>query len=267
MKRISPRVGTALVGIPLVLGIVYWGGWAFWTLVTLLALGGMRELQMAIKKSESYGGAPLVGPVAYASLLVVLFNAYNRQTHVLTTAWALSITVVLLLLCVLFYDSRAKISLASVALTLLATLYVSLFALLPPLRHVDNGRWFFFTLFCVWAGDTAAYYVGRAIGKHKISSLSPGKTWQGLFGGWGGAVVVGMILGAIWKIPLTHAASLAFLVGIAAALGDLVESFWKRELGIKDLGTLFPGHGGILDRCDSLLFAVLATTFFLLQSG
>lgn len=265
MKRISPRVGTALVGIPVVLALVSWGGWAFWTFVSLLALGAMRELQMAIKKSENYGGAPLVGPVAYASLLGALFYAYNQHAKLLSTSWALSLTVVLLLLCVLFYDSRAKVSLASAALTLLATLYVSLFALIPPLRSIEHGRWFFFTLLCVWGADTAAYYVGRAVGKHKISTLSPGKTWQGLIGGWFFAGVVGAILGLIWKIPFSTAISLAFIVGVAAALGDLVESFWKRELGVKDLGTLFPGHGGILDRCDSLLFAVLATTFFLLQ--
>lgn len=263
MKRISPRVATALVGIPIVLGIVWWGGWAFWTLVALLAFGALRELQLAIKKSDAYGGAPLVGPVAYASLAIVLLNALNRRTDVLSTPWAIAVTVALLLLCVLFYDSRAKISLASVSLTLLATLYVSLFALLPSLRSVADGRWFFFTLFCVWAGDTAAYYVGQALGKHKLSSLSPGKTWQGLIGGWIFAVLVGLALGWYWNIPLRDAASLAFLIGVAAAGGDLIESFWKRELGVKDLGAIFPGHGGILDRCDSLLLATLATTFFL----
>lgn len=263
MKRISPRVATALVGIPLVMGVVYLGGGAFWMLVALLALGALRELQIAIKNSENYGGAPIVGPVAYPSLLVALLSAFNQETHLLSTAWALSITVALLLLCVLFYDSRAKISLASVSLTVLATLYVSLFALLPTLRAESDGHWFYFTLLCVWAGDTAAYYVGRALGKHKISSLSPGKTWQGLIGGWIFSVVVGAILGRIFNVYWESAMALALVIGVAAALGDLVESFWKRELGVKDLGTLFPGHGGILDRCDSILFAALATTFFL----
>lgn len=256
MKRISLRVLTALVGIPLVLGVVLLGGIWFKILVSLLAFGALRELQNGITRSESYGGARLVGAVAYVCVIWAVWNGVSR-------GWALATLLALLLLCVLFYDSHARISLASLSLSLFCTLYVGLFALLPPLLEWENGKWFWLTLLSVWGSDTLAYYAGRALGKRKMSSLSPGKTWEGFAGGFAGAVLVSGVAGAFWKVPFVDALILGALIGVAAPLGDLAESFLKRELGLKDLGTLFPGHGGVLDRCDSILFAGLATSIWL----
>ena len=256
MPKIPARVLTALIGIPLVLGLVYLGDWPFRLFVLLLALIGLRELQSALARSPDYAGTRIVGAVAYVALGFAVWFGVSQL-------WALGTVAALLILSVLFYDTAARPSLASLSMTILATLYVSLFALLPPLREVENGRYLWLMLGCVWGNDTAAYYVGRALGKHKLTSLSPGKTREGALGGLLFSIGIGVGLGLLLSIPPREGLTLGLILGFATILGDLSESFWKRELEIKDLGTIFPGHGGVLDRCDSILFAGLATTIWL----
>ena len=255
MPKIQPRVLTALIGIPLVLLVVYLGGWAFKLFILALALIGLRELGNALSRSVDYAGTRLIGAVAYVAVFFAVWWG-------LSELWAVATLAALFILSVVFYDSAARFSLASLAVTMLATFYVALFALLPPLRDA-HANFLWLMLGCVWGNDTAAYYVGRAVGKHKLTSLSPGKTREGALGGLVCSVVVGAVLGWLLKIPIAQGLGLGLVLGFATILGDLAESFWKRELGIKDLGTLFPGHGGVLDRCDSILFAALATTIWL----
>ncbi len=258
MPKISPRILTALIGIPLVIGVVWLGGVAFKLFVLALAMIGLRELQNALGRSADYRGTKLVGAVGYIAIFFAVWWG-------LSTLWAVATLATLFILSVIFYDTPARFSLASLSVTLLATFYVALFALLPALREHGNGQWLWLTLGCVWANDTAAYFVGRAIGKNKLISLSPGKTREGALGGIAFSVLTGAVLALIFKIPIGQGFGLGLVLGFATILGDLAESFWKRELGIKDLGTLFPGHGGVLDRCDSILFAGLATTIWLLN--
>jgi phosphatidate cytidylyltransferase len=110
----------------------------------------------------------------------------------------------------------------------------------------------------VFLGDTGAYFVGKKWGRHKLApAVSPKKTWEGFFGGWItaclSAVLVNLVFGA--RFSYGHALAIGGLIGIFGVLGDLVESQIKRDAGIKDSGTLFPGHGGMLDRLDSILFS------------
>ena len=160
---------------------------------------------------------------------------------------------------------------------------------LPMLRSYQNGAIFIlFILLTVWAGDTAAFYVGRAFGRHKLAPrVSPGKSWEGAIASVVAAVAVAIVLfhylGAIWRglhsihlvsvsadyirslangrpdfphAPWWAAAGFALCINVAAQLGDLVESALKRGAGMKDTGALLPGHGGVLDRIDALLFAI-----------
>jgi len=141
---------------------------------------------------------------------------------------------------------------------------------LPGLREEANGPSLVtFLLFVVWAGDIAAYYVGRTFGKHKLAPrLSPNKTWEGAIGSIAGSLVAaGGLLALADGFTQWNSAKLSYpeeiwywlvlavIVNIAAQLGDLVESALKRSAGVKDSGTLLPGHGGVLDRIDSLLLA------------
>lgn len=264
MKKIEARVWTALVGIPIVLALVALGGGVFKGFCVLLSVVGLSELQRAFKSSRDYGNARLIGQIAYpATIYAVWFG--------LSALWAVGVLVTLGILAVLFGGrDDFKISLASLCTTLFCTLYVSLFALLPLLRSAPNaagslhsGGWFWLVLASVWAGDTLAYYGGKRFGKHLLSPLSPKKTREGFLIGLLAATLVAPLGAHFLDLPLGMAAFLGAVVGLAAPAGDLLESFFKRELGVKDLGTLLPGHGGVLDRCDSLLFAAFAALLVL----
>jgi phosphatidate cytidylyltransferase len=146
--------------------------------------------------------------------------------------------------------------------TVAGILYVGwLLGHLVALRGLEDGRnWVFFILFVTWASDTFAFFVGRKFGRHKLApGISPGKTWEGAAGGVVAAVIMSILFftPTPFRLPLTswQAIPLAVLVSIFGQLGDLVESLLKRNMGVKDSGSLMPGHGGVLDRIDSLVFA------------
>lgn len=128
----------------------------------------------------------------------------------------------------------------------------------------DGSHWLAWTIALIAAGDTAAYYAGSIWGKRKLlPKVSPGKTIEGAIAGLGGNVLAGMVYGAFFE-PVSGMKGLmmALSIGIAGQLGDLTESMLKRGAGVKDSGWLFPGHGGVLDRLDSLLFASPASFFW-----
>lgn len=263
----NSRYLTAAIGIPLVIGVVWLGGIVFSLVVTLLALVSMRELELACRRSQN----PLAGFLAYPSLLLVLGLTWNfaREGERLHTdaVWIWLLPVVALVAGVLFYGTRRRVTLVSLALTQLALFYVGLFTFIILLRLFPGGgeQLFLIVLFGVWASDTAAYFAGRAIGKARLTTLSPGKTREGFVAGILVTVAVCVGLAQAFGFGMVHGLALGMLVALAAPLGDLIESFWKRELGAKDMGAVLPGHGGILDRCDSLLLASFAVYLYALQ--
>ena len=123
---------------------------------------------------------------------------------------------------------------------------------------VFYGRdWVLLALFSTFAVDTTAYFVGRALGRHKMApTISPGKTWEGAVGGLVGAIVAVIALALLLDIDISYSEMviLGFLIAVFAQLGDLAESKLKRSMGVKEAGNLIPGHGGILDRLDSIVF-------------
>ncbi len=176
---------------------------------------------------------------------------------------------------------RAPINrvLMDTALGLFGLIYIVYpLTLLPLIRSHEDGIGLLFFLFaCVWCGDIVALYVGRNLGKHKMSTLSPNKTWEGAAGSVAGSVVCGMAIYYLGDylsgrgytalhigIPAWQMVLLAIVLNFAAQLGDLMESAIKRGAGVKDSGTLLPGHGGILDRIDALLLAAPVLWYILL---
>jgi phosphatidate cytidylyltransferase len=141
--------------------------------------------------------------------------------------------------------------------------------LLPIIWNRDDGRpLLLFLMVAVWAGDIAALYIGRTFGRHKLSALSPNKTWEGSLASVAGSVLAGLAVvyagealsargNTVLHItqPVWQSVLLAILINLAAQLGDLLESAMKRGAGVKDSGSMLPGHGGILDRIDALLVA------------
>jgi phosphatidate cytidylyltransferase len=125
--------------------------------------------------------------------------------------------------------------------------------------------WAFFVLAVLFAGDTAAYYVGKAFGRHKLSpNISPGKTVEGALGGLAANLLVGLLFKTWWlpELPWSFCVGLVVLLGVVGQVGDLVESMLKRSVDSKDSGGVLPGHGGVLDRVDGLLFAAPALYYF-----
>ncbi len=160
---------------------------------------------------------------------------------------------------------------AGLGLTLGGALYVGgLLGYAPLLAGLPEGAgraggtaWLLVVVLGTASCDTGAYLVGSAIGRHKmIPHISPGKTWEGLAGGTLGSIVAAVALSGLLRLSLAQAVLLGLLVCIAAVAGDLCESLLKRAVGVKDSGHLIPGHGGILDRVDSILFVLLAVYWF-----
>ncbi len=153
------------------------------------------------------------------------------------------------------------------AWTLAGILYLGwLLSYLVALRGLDGGRnWVFFALFTTFASDTAAFFVGRALGRHKLApNISPGKTWEGTIAGVFGAIIASLLFTLLLPISYAQAIVLGILVSIFGQLGDLVESLLKRNMGVKDSGRLIPGHGGFLDRIDSVVFAGVVVYYYVI---
>jgi phosphatidate cytidylyltransferase len=120
-------------------------------------------------------------------------------------------------------------------------------------------------LFSAWACDSFAYVFGKALGKHSFfPQISPRKTWEGALAGWVGGTGTSLLIGWVLGLSIFQALTLGLAISLAATFGDLVESMIKRHVGVKDSGSLLPGHGGILDRMDSLLFVVVVVYYFLI---
>jgi len=254
------RILVAAAGIPIVLGLLYLGGWWLFGLVALAALVALHEF---------YGMARPLRPLVLAGYVGVGSALVGAQLGGIE--WMLAgFLVTFLVAFFLFLLARTRAP-ATVAIsgTILGAAWIGLglgcVLLLRDFPH--HGRLTAFAvLIAVWADDTAAYLVGRLLGRHKFSpALSPAKTWEGFLAGTAAAVFVTFV--ALYDedfLSIPESLALGAVVAIAGALGDLFESALKRDLQVKDSGTLLAGHGGMLDRVDALLFAVPAAYFTVL---
>jgi phosphatidate cytidylyltransferase len=258
------RILTALVLIPLVIALVFLGpDWLVTVAVGAVALLAAWEY---LGIAHAAGSKPPRIPVLVA--IAILFAvSLLWPDKLVATLGALS-------LALLVYSAFAvpvAEALQAAANSVFCLMYAGFTLIaLPMLRSSEDGKSLVTFLLCVvWAGDIVAMYVGRALGKHKLApKLSPNKTWEGAIGSLAGSVLVTVgliylaaqlarrdILTLAFPGTLGHWLLLAVVVNLAAQVGDLAESALKRSAGIKDSGTLLPGHGGILDRIDALLLA------------
>jgi len=182
---------------------------------------------------------------------------------------ALTLTVLLFAVVFLFRFRDLSTVVQHLALLLFGFLYVSLLlGHLSLLRGLPHGReWVYLVLLLVMASDTAAYFTGVSIGRRKLyPAISPNKSVEGAVGGLAGCLA-GAFVGKLWFLPvltISDCLALGLGIGVLAQLGDLFESMLKRSFGVKDSGTIIPGHGGILDRLDSLLFAFAPAYYYAL---
>jgi len=275
---LRPRFLTAIIGIPLGLAVIYLGGWYLAAVVAVIAVVGLQEFYRLLRVNDSV-------PVWTGRLLavyIILGAAVSPSTY--ESVW-LGVGALLLTMCLGHVALRQQ-SLAlyrdlgdafrQFAAVMLGVAYVPLLiGYMLLIRALSSGPvlglgvltgagWLALVVGATWVMDIAAYAVGKAVGRHKLAPrISPGKTVEGAVGALLGAVAVSWGLGTWLGLSASQAVLLGLLLGIGGQLGDLFESWLKRRARVKDSGTLLPGHGGVLDRFDSLLFNAPIAYYFL----
>jgi len=261
---LKKRVITTLWIIPLLIAAVWFDEPLPWFTV-LVAIWGL----LAVFEFYRLVSASKAPPLTYFGLMwTLLFILSPHFDYSFLTPLLLTSTVVLSLIWLLFHPQR-KGAFTGWAWTIAGILYIGwLLSYLVALRGVEGGReWVLFALFTTFGYDTAAFFVGRALGKHKLApNISPGKTWEGAVAGVLGAIIVSLILTSLLNLPLGYgwAVVLGLLISLFGQLGDLVESLFKRHMVVKDSSHLIPGHGGFLDRIDSVVFTTIVVYYFVI---
>ena len=273
---LKKRVITALWGIPLLTVIIWFGEPWFTTLVTIWGVLAALEFYKLVTASK-------VSPLTYFGLIWTILFILSRNSDLLSIlkphfdlnllAPLLLTSAVTLSLIWLLLRPQKEGAFTGWAWTIAGILYVGwLLSYLVALRGLDAGRnWVFFALFTTFASDTTAFFAGRALGKHHLApSISPGKTWEGAIAGVFGAIIVSLLF--TLRTPLQasfdywwQAILLGLVVSIFGQLGDLVESLFKRNMGVKESGKSIPGHGGFLDRMDSVVFAGIVVYYYVIM--
>lgn len=290
MSEILKRLLVALIGIPLVVVLVISGGFF---LKVILVFASARTLWEYYRIAESKGSSTLKIPgiVAGTLLQLLLFEIFEGKINALIffpMAIAL-ITLMFLSLELWLNKSGALINTSS---GIMGIVYINvLLAFIYGVRHIDgfaklyysaadysqhftssiddySRAWLLLSIFAsIWLCDSSAYFTGKAIGKHKLfPRVSPKKTWEGAIGGFAGAILGFWLISelSIGNFPLIHAIIIGAIIGVVAQTGDLAESQLKRDAGVKDSSNILPGHGGVLDRLDSILFVLPVVFIYLL---
>ena len=249
---------TGLVALPILIFLVYAGGIAFALLVAAAGVVALWEYNRIVLDPALAGVSGLIVGWGYLLAVGIVWAAYGLGAELIISLVAINLVVVALMS--MFYFKADPAVLSVIVRQLQGIIYIPLLlSFLILIRAGDSGMsWIFLLMAIVFAGDTSAYYVGTYWGRHKLCpAISPGKTIEGSAGGLAANLVVGAIGKALFFPALPWPVSILFFLAVGAAgqLGDLFESEMKRYSGIKDSSNILPGHGGILDRIDALLFA------------
>lgn len=245
---------TAAIGAPFVIWLIGWSHeYVFDAVIAAVAVLAMIEF-INLGKAKGYH-IPLALCVV---IMIIIMSAFILE-H-LSVELGVFAALLLIPASYVFGGKPLEDSLPSSAVAVLATTYVGMLGgSLIRLRNdfPDGWKLVFFLLLVVWLGDSGAYYVGKKFGKRKLSPrISPKKTIEGLAGGMATSLIAAVVIHFTFfqNFPLHHAIIAGVLLSFAGVVGDLAESMWKRSADVKDSGTLLPGHGGFLDRFDSILF-------------
>ena len=258
MSNFVSRVLITIVGVPVVLYLVYLGDWWLFGLAAFAALIALHEFYVMARSLR-----PLV-LAGYAGALAALLGAELGGPEWMLGGFMLTLLLAFLLYGIAETRQSATVTMSSTVLGV-AWIALGLGHLLLLRDFPEHGRLAVFTvLLAVFADDTAAYLIGRLLGRHKLApSLSPGKTWEGFAAGTLAAIAVAFfaLYETVTFLSIRESIALGAAVALAGAAGDLFESALKRDLQVKDSGQLLGGHGGMLDRIDSLLFASVAAFY------
>jgi phosphatidate cytidylyltransferase len=279
-RNLAVRIATAVVLLPLVLWLIWLGGLPFALLLGVAAALSALELNLLPtglpplapepKKvrsaiEEEIEELELEGAVLSGAALVSVGGAFLMPLLAEIHLWFVTPTVVLVAVLMiaftdtLLFEDRIENAPRRIGLALLGAIYPGLLiSALVLLRQLDRGEWWILlTITVTWMNDTCAYFVGRAFGRHKLyERISPSKTWEGAIGGTLGSIAGALVVQHFWipRLPFWGALLIGGGAAVIGPIGDLSESMLKRAFGAKDSGRLLPGHGGMLDRIDALLF-------------
>lgn len=270
------RLVTAAWAIPLV-GILIWFGEPYFTILVAI-VASLAFIEFSRLTNVIKGKRLTVFGVIWTLLFIVIrdpklqtliephFSLDLLVPLIITSGVAISLTILLT-------RRQKQGAFTDWAWTFAGILYVGwLLSYLVAMRGFEDGKsWVFLTILATFGSDSAAYFVGRLFGKYKLApSISPGKTWEGSVGGLLGAAAVSLLF--LLPTPLKLTAYLnwwqliliGLLISVFGQLGDLIESLLKRNTGVKDSGKIFPGHGGMLDRTDSIVFAGIVVYYIVM---
>jgi len=258
MNNLFSRVLVALVGIPLIIALCLIGKIPFLIFVLFIGLISFFEFSGMLKNKNSYANR-IIGSI---TVLLIIFNEYNKfiDYHVF-----IILVILALLLTELFRNKSSAIN--NLGSTMLGIFYIGFFAAsILNIREFYSGSAFTYAqggylilsiLVSIWFCDSAAYFIGSAYGLHKLMPrVSPKKSWEGAVAGFIFAIV-GLVVAKLLVLDfltMFQAIVIGIIVGVFGQIGDLIESLIKRDANVKDSSTIIPGHGGIFDRFDSLLF-------------
>lgn len=249
---------SAFAYVIILLGTLLAGPWWFFAFLLFVSTGGVFEMNamIRIKGSEI--------PLSYLVLLNVISISLSflSAMGVIQYAWlAIIIPLVFLLFLMELFKANAKpfsILPSGFLVIIYSTIPFALAAQVVFVNHHYHFEYLLGSIFMIWANDTFAYFAGSIFGKNKIMErVSPKKTYEGLFGGiFGVSILAWFMSDLLWWGSRTDWLMIGLLVSVMGSLGDFVESLFKRDAGVKDSGKIMPGHGGFLDRLDSLIFAL-----------
>jgi phosphatidate cytidylyltransferase len=275
VSELTRRIIFAVIAAPISIAIVYFGDWALAILLSVLAALAAWELFRIARETGAFPLEP--AGIALAALLPIAVHAQRLGFYNLSLTAVVGMVLVIFASTIWLRGPAGK-PLASVAITAFGVTYAGLFSYIYALRYHNYAigaaagtALVLLPVLLTWTTDIGAFVFGRAFGRKKlIPSISPGKTVEGAVGGLGLAIVVCLLYVRFILMPYAQlgltiqgAVLVAIVISIAAQTGDLAESLLKREAGVKDSSRIIPGHGGILDRFDSLLF-VMPVAFLLL---
>jgi len=263
------RVISGLLFLPIFYLVAWVLSPVYFTVLVLAAVAvGQYEFY---RMAQARGSRPLLVPgIAVGALMVLEF--YRPLFPALGTFLPVAASALLIMIARLFSPRPVDGAIEDVASTFLGVFYVAmLFAYQVGVRTGEDGKqWLVFLYFIIWASDIGAYSIGIPFGKHRLyEKVSPKKSIEGLLGALVASAAMALLC-RVWFMPpvgVGEAIAIALMLAVVGTIGDLVESLFKRAAGVKDSGTIIPGHGGILDRMDSMLFAAPVLYYYLRMRG
>lgn len=263
------RVLSALIGFPIVmlffiLGDVY----LIDVVIAILAIASVYEYLKCFKKNNK---AKPIEWICYIVCLIIPFlHVIPKQYLIYTITLGIPLVIFILFLCII--TTNLNINIEDIAITLFGIIYIVIFySFIAIIFGMDNGKtYIWYTVIAAWGSDTCAYLVGKKFGKHKFSQISPNKSIEGCIAGIVGVAVLSILYTLIlnncydFSINYITITVIGIVLGIIGQIGDFSASSIKRYTGVKDFGNIIPGHGGVLDRFDSLIF-IAPFAYFLLM--